>query len=96
MPPPKTGEQLLRAAQQLAPLIREARAEIEQTRALPLALVSAMQAAGIFQMWLPLGLGAIHAPGLGRRPRATDEGYFLACRPDRVLLPEAATPADGL
>jgi alkylation response protein AidB-like acyl-CoA dehydrogenase len=53
----RSGEQFLLAAQDLAPLISEARDEIERTRLLPLALISAMEEAHIFRMWLPRRFG---------------------------------------
>jgi indole-3-acetate monooxygenase len=51
-----TGEQFLLAAKNLTPVIKETRADIERTRLLPPALLTALQAAGIFRMWLPRAL----------------------------------------
>ena len=48
-----SGEQILQRARNLAPLITESRLEIERTRAIPAALVSALQDADIFRMWYP-------------------------------------------
>jgi alkylation response protein AidB-like acyl-CoA dehydrogenase len=51
------GDHYLQAVQGLAAMIGEARDEIERTRLLPAALISALEAAGIFRMWLPSALG---------------------------------------
>jgi len=57
MPAHLTAEDFLRVVQDLTPMINAARNEVEQSRLLPPALVSALAEAGIFRMWLPRGLG---------------------------------------
>jgi indole-3-acetate monooxygenase len=57
MPVPFTGEQFLLAARDLTPMIVDVRNEVERTRRLPPALISAIESAGFFRMWLPGALG---------------------------------------
>ena len=57
MPAYRSGEDFLRAAHELTGSIKDARNEIERTRLIPATLISALQATGIFRMWLPHDLG---------------------------------------
>jgi alkylation response protein AidB-like acyl-CoA dehydrogenase len=50
-------EALLAAARGLAPLVDTLRERFDLERTLPVELVDAMQAAGIFRMWVPRALG---------------------------------------
>jgi len=52
-----SGEQILQRARSLKTIIAESRDEIERTRALPSALVSALHDADIFRMWYPSAWG---------------------------------------
>jgi len=52
-----SGERILAAVRNLTPVINDFRDQIEQTRGLPKALVTALQDAEIFRMWLPKALG---------------------------------------
>lgn len=52
---------LIQAARELAPQIRESSVEIEQSRRLPVSLVEAVAHAGLFRAWIPRALGGEEA-----------------------------------
>ena len=52
------------AARRLAPQIRAASAALETTRQFPAALVDALAAAGLFQLYLPQAMGGLEVPPL--------------------------------
>jgi len=59
-----TRDQLLAAAEALAPHIEEHRDQLEQDRRLPAALVAALTEAGIFRLYVPAALGGLEVdPG---------------------------------
>ena len=55
---------IVAAARRLAPVVRAAREEAEQTRQTPPALAAAITAAGIYQMYLPRSMGGPETPPL--------------------------------
>jgi alkylation response protein AidB-like acyl-CoA dehydrogenase len=54
---PTDADAFVRAARELAPTIRELRADIERERSLPSPLVKRMAEAGFFSLWLARALG---------------------------------------
>lgn len=61
---PDTAERLVKAARALGPLLREHADEAEHERRLPLPVVQAMRAAGIFRMTMPRSWGGLEADPL--------------------------------
>ena len=55
---------IVAAARRLAPAVRAAREEAEQTRQTPPALAAAITEAGIYQMYLPRSMGGPETPPL--------------------------------
>ena len=53
----RAGEELLSAAERLAPDILAVRDEIDRERCLPPVLVEMMRTSGLFKLWLPRALG---------------------------------------
>ena len=51
------GGRILADVLALRPFIAEVRDEIERTRVIPPALLSALRATGVFHMWMPEALG---------------------------------------
>src|SRR5438477_3025640 len=54
---PNRASGLLDAIPQLAPLIRERRAEFDKLRRLPDDVFETLAAAGLFRLWLPQAIG---------------------------------------
>ena len=54
---PTDADAFVRAARELAPTIRDLRADIERERSLPPPLVKRMAEAGFFSLWLARALG---------------------------------------
>jgi len=55
------SSRFVEAAKQLASQIRDSADEIERSRRLPLPLVEALAAAGLFRLWIPRTLGGEEA-----------------------------------
>src|ERR1700732_1150833 len=74
---------LVAAARQLGPLIRDCRGESERERRLPAAVLSAMHEARLFRMYVPIEYG-----GLETDPITSMQGV--------EAVAAAAAPADSL